>query len=189
MGKIRERFPDTYHYVTPRLCCDGSVLDLCVQPAKEGVVYYNGHAYYRSGSESKLMNPTIADEMRNRKFLLRSGMADKIDAARKAINTGHSVCLAGYDSSNSNTHGDDRNVEAFAFTDEKRCDAVWAFDPKDKKNKVFLLRRADSVKVMDETWKYAASHKTMPLDIFGFSGTVKIGSPAIFRVRLSKDFA
>lgn len=34
MGKIRDRFPDTYQNVTPRICYDGKVLDLCVQPAK-----------------------------------------------------------------------------------------------------------------------------------------------------------
>ena len=76
-------------------------------------------------------------------------MADKIDAARRAINSGHTICLVGYDSSNSNTSDKDRKVEAFAFTDNKRCDSLWAFDPKDRKNKVFHLRRADVVKVVD----------------------------------------
>ena len=187
MGKIQERFPDTYQNVTPKLLCDGKVLDLCVQPAKEGVVYFNGVSYYRSGSESKVMNSTIEDEIRNRKYLLRSGMADKIDAARRAINTGHSICLFGYDSSNSNTNDKDRKVEAFAFTDDKRCDAVWAFDPKDRKNKVFLLRRADSVKVLDEAWKYEKNHQTSPLDIFGFSGSENIPFDIIPKTTRSKN--
>lgn len=187
MGKIQERFPDTYQNVTPKLCLDGRVLDLCVQPAKEGVVYFNGVSYYRSGSESKVMNSTIEDELRNRKYLLRSGMADKIDAARRAINTGHSVCLTGYDSSNSNTNDRDRKVEAFAFTDDKRCDAVWAFDPKDRRNKVFLLRRADAVKVLDESWKYEKQHQTSPLDIFGFSGPENIPFDIVLKTTRAKN--
>ena len=187
MGKIQERFPDTYQNVTPKLLCEGKVLDLCVQPAKEGVVYFNGVSYYRSGSESKVMNSTIEDELRNRKYLLRSGMADKIDAARRAINTGHSICLTGYDSSNSNTNDKDRKVEAFAFTDEKRCDAVWAFDPKDRKNKVFLLRRADSVKVLDEAWKFEKQHQTSPLDIFGFSGSENIPFDIVLKTTRAKN--
>lgn len=137
-------------------------------------MYLNGVAYYRSGSESKVMSATIEEELRNRKYLLRSGMADKIDAARRAINSGHTICLVGYDSSNSNTSDKDRKVEAFAFTDNKRCDSLWAFDPKDRKNKVFHLRRADVVKVLDERWKYAKLHKTYELDIFGFSGNENI---------------
>ena len=187
MGKIRDRFPDTYQNVTPRICYDGKVLDLCVQPAKEGVVYLNGVAYYRSGSESKVMSATIEEELRNRKYLLRSGMADKIDAARRAINSGHTICLVGYDSSNSNTSDKDRKVEAFAFTDNKRCDSLWAFDPKDRKNKVFHLRRADVVKVLDERWKYAKLHKTYELDIFGFSGKENIPFDIVLKTTRGKN--
>ena len=187
MGKIRDRFPDTYQNVTPTICCGGKVLDLCVQPAKEGVVYLNGVAYYRSGSESKVMNPTIEDELRNRKYLLRNGMADKIDAVRRAVNSGHTVCLVGYDSSSSNTPEKDRKVEAFAFTDSKRCDAVWAFDPKDRKNKVFLLKRTDAVKVLDECWKYQKSHKTYELDIFGFSGNESIPFDILLKTTRAKN--
>ena len=187
MGKIRDRFPDTYQNVTPTICCGGKVLDLCVQPAKEGVVYLNGVAYYRSGSESKVMSPTIEDELRNRKYFLRNGMADKIDAVRRAVNSGHTVCLVGYDSSSGNTSDKDRKVEAFAFTDSKRCDAVWAFDPKDKKNKVFLLKRADAVKVLDECWRYQKSHKTFDLDIFGFSGDEIIPFDILLKTTRSKN--
>ncbi len=187
MGKIRDRFPDTYQNVTPTICCGGKVLDLCVQPAKEGVVYLNGVAYYRSGSEIKVMNPTIEDELRNRKYLLRNGMADKIDAVRRAVNSGHTVCLVGYDSSSSDTPEKDRKVEAFAFTDSKRCDAVWAFDPKDRKNKVFLLKRADAVKVLDECWKYQKAHKTFELDIFGFSGNESIPFDILLKTTRAKN--
>lgn len=172
--RIQERFPDTYQNVDPSIICDGRVVDLCVHPAKEGVVYLNGVAYYRFGAKSKEMTPAIEEEIKNRKFLMRSGMADKIDAVRRAVNSRHSVSLVGYDSSNSNTSGKDRKVEVFAFTDNTRCDAVWALDTKDKKCKVFLLRRAESVKVLDEEWKNERLHETYPLDIFGFSGSEEI---------------
>lgn len=172
--KIRERFPDSYQNVSPTVCCDGRVIDICVRPASEGVIYLNGVAYYRYGSESKIMTPTIEDEVRNRKYIQRSGMSERIEAARMAINTRHTAIIKSYDSSNSNSSECDRKVEIFAFTDSVRHDSVWAFDPKDGKNKVFSLKRCEGIEVLDEEWKRAAQHETSDLDIFGFSGNEKI---------------
>lgn len=185
--RIQERFPDTYQNVDPSVICDGRVVDLCVHPAKEGVVYFNGVAYYRFGAKSKEMTPAIEEEIKSRKYLMRSGMADKIDAVRRAINSRHTVSLMGYDSSNSNTQGKDRKVEVFAFTDATRCDAVWALDPKDRKCKVFLLRRADSVKVLDEEWKNERLHAVSPLDIFGFSGDAEIPVDFILKTTRARN--
>lgn len=178
MGKIRDRFPDTYQNVTPRICYDGKVLDLCVQPAKEGVVYLNGVAYYRSGSESKVMSATIEEELRNRKYLLRSGMADKIDAARRAINSGHTICLVGYDSSNSNTSDKDRKVEAFAFTDNKRCDSLWAFDPKDRKTRcsIFGVRMWSRSWMRDGNMPNFTRHTSLTFSVFPETRTSRLTS-------------
>jgi hypothetical protein len=99
-------------------------------------------------------------------------MADKIDAINKAVQTKHCVVLKGYDSSNSNTSGADRLVEAFAFVDNGRNDAIWAYDfsSKIKKNKVFLLRRAAGVEVSSKAWANIRQHKEYSLDMFGFYG-------------------
>lgn len=173
---VKKRFPESYQYVSPHFREDGRVLDLTVSPAIQGIVYLDGVPYYRYGSESKKMPDNIRQEILDRKYLSHSEMSDKIDAVSRAIQTGKTVVLKGYDSSNSNTTGNDRTVEAFAFVDNGRFDAVWAYDftGKEKKNKVFLLKRADSVEVLDKPWQHAKLHKTYDLDMFGFYGEEKI---------------
>lgn len=64
---------------------------------------------------------------------------------------------------------------------------IRTFDPKDRKNKVFLLRRADSVKVLDEAWKYEKNHQTSPLDIFGFSGPENIPFDIVLKTTRAKN--
>ncbi len=187
MGMISKAFPDTYQNVSPARVCDGRVLDLCVHSASEGVVYFHGTAYYRQGSSSRQMNPAIADEVSNRKLLMRSDLADKIESVRKAVSMKRAVLLVGYDSSNSNTEGVDRKLEVFAFTDDKRLDSIWAFDPKDRKNKVFRLRRCDAVKILDEGWKNENLHQTRPLDIFGISGNEAIEVSVVLKNVMVKN--
>lgn len=172
MAVIKKRFPEAYQYVSPHLKENGQVLDLCVSPAVQGVVYLGDVAYYRYGSESRKMPDNIRQEIIDRKYLQHNDMADKIDAINKAVQTKHCVVLKGYDSSNSNTSGADRLVEAFAFVDNGRNDAIWAYDfsSKIKKNKVFLLRRAAGVEVSSKAWANIRQHKEYSLDMFGFYG-------------------
>ena len=175
MAAIKKRFPETYQYVSPHLKENGQVLDLCVSPVVQGIVYLGGVPYYRYGSESRKMPDHIRQEIQDRKFLRHNDMADKIEAINKAIQTEHSVVLKGYDSSNSNTSGADRVVEAFAFVDNGRYDAIWAYDYSSsvKKNKVFLLRRAAGVEVSTKSWVHTKQHKKHDLDMFGFYGDEK----------------
>lgn len=172
MAIIKKRFPETYQYVSPHLKENGQVLDLCVSPVIQGVVYLGDVAYYRYGSESRKMPDNIRQEIIDRKYLQHNDMADKIDAINKAIQTKHCVVLKGYDSSNSNTSGTDRLVEVFSFVDNGRNDAIWAYDfsGKVKKNKVFLLRRAAGVEVSSKEWANVKHHKKYSLDMFGFYG-------------------
>lgn len=176
MTIVKKRFPDSYQYVSPHFREDGKVLDLCVSPALQGIVYLGGIPYYRYGSESRIMPDNIKLEILDKKYLLHSDMTDKIDSIKRAIQSGKTVILKGYDSSNGNTSGDDRTVEVFRFVDNGRFDAVWAFDynSKEKKNKVFLLRRATAVEITNRNWMYCKQHKTFPLDIFGFYGSENI---------------
>ena len=173
MDMVKKSFPEDYQCVAPEWICDGTVLDLRVRPAKDGVVYFHEEAYYRSGSSSRKMDDRLVEEVSSVKILQRNGLEPKIAAVRRAISMKKLVVLEGYDSSSSNTDRD-RKVEAFAFTDPSRPDSVWAWDPKDRKNKVFRLRRCDDVKVLSENWNAEKQHAVKPLDVFGFSGNVKI---------------
>jgi hypothetical protein len=173
------RYPEqgeSHQYVSPHLRENGQVLDLCVTPAVQGIVYLNGIPYYRYGSESREMPEHIMREIIDRKYLRHSDMADKVDAINKAIQTERCVILKGYDSSNSNTSGSDRMLEVFKFVDNGRYDAIWAYDygSKVKMNKVFLLKRAAGVEISTRTWVYSKQHKHHALDMFGFYGDENI---------------
>ena len=176
MAIVKRRFPDNYQYVSPHFCEDGKVLDLCVSPAAQGIVYLDGVAYYRFGSESRIMPDNIKQEILDKKYLLHNDMTDKIDAINRAIQSCKTVVLKSYDSSNSSTAGNDRTVEAFSFVDNGRYDAIWAYDysSKEKKNKVFLLKRTAAIEILNRNWVYTKQHKSFPLDIFGFYGDEKI---------------
>lgn len=176
MAIVKKRFPDSYQCVSPHFREDGKVLDLCVTPAAQGIVYLDGVPYYRYGSESRVMTDNIKQEVLDKKYLLHNDMTDKIDAVNRAIQSGKTVVLKSYDSSNSSTAGNDRTVEAFSFVDNGRYDAIWAYDysSKEKKNKVFLLKRAAAVEILNRNWVYTKQHKAFPLDIFGFYGEEKI---------------
>ena len=189
MSIVKRRFPESYQYVSPHFREDGRVLDLTVTPAVQGIVYLDGVPYYRYGSESRRMPDNIRQEILDRKYLSHSEMTDKIDAINRAIQTGKTIVLKGYDSSNSNTAGDDRTVEAFAFVDNGRFDAIWAYDftGKEKKNKVFLLKRADAVEVLDKPWQHAKLHKTFDLDMFGFYGEEKIDFDITLKTTRAKN--
>lgn len=172
MNAVKKAFPDDCQCVAPEWICDGKVLDLRVRPAKDGVVYFHEEAYYRSGSSSRKMDDRLIEEVSSVKVLQRNGLEPKITAVRRAISMKKCVVLEGYDSSSSNTDRD-RKVEAFAFTDSSRPDSVWAWDSKDRKNKVFHLRRCDDVKVLSENWNAEKQHAVKQLDVFGFSGNRK----------------
>lgn len=189
MTAIKRRFPDSYQYVSPHFREDGKVLDLCVSPVSQGIIYLDGTPYYRYGSESRVMPDNIKNEILDKKYLLHSNMTDKIDAIKRAIQGGKTVVLREYDSSNSNTSGEDRTVEAFSFVDNGRFDAIWAYDynAKEKKNKVFLLKRAASVEITNRNWVYSKQHKTFQLDLFGFYGTEDIAFNIVIKTPRAKN--
>lgn len=175
LDSIRKRFPEDHALVSPYFCCDGRVLDLRVSPARSGVVFFHDTAYYRYGSSTRVMPDAIRDEISIRKASYRDDFFRKVEAVRRAIRTRSQIVLHGYDSSHGDTTGVDRVLEAYAFVDNGRFDAIWAFDAeKDRKNKVFLLKRADSVEVLDKRWLNERLHQTHPLDMFGFFGSERI---------------
>lgn len=172
-GIIKTRFPENYEKVKAQFICDGRVLDIYVSPADGGVVYFNGIAYEKYNSSARPMREDRKESIISQKFLQKNGMAEKINNILKAKHQSRYVILKGYDSSNSNTDRD-RKLEVFAFTDNNRRDGVWAYDPKDRKNKVFLLKRAEAVEITDEKWQHTKQHKTAALDIFGYFGEEQV---------------
>lgn len=170
---LRRCFPDCSNHIRPLLICDGQVLDICVYPSESGVVYYHDIPYERFGSSSRVMSPEVKERILNKKFIQYSDLAQKIETIRKAIYRQSYVILRDYYSSNSNTERD-RKLEVFGFTDEVRRDAVWAYDSSDRKNKVFLLKRAGSVELLNERWKNEKRHQKEVLDIMGFFGKESI---------------
>ena len=172
-GIIKTRFPENYEKVKAQFICDGRVLDIYVSPADGGVVYFNGIAYEKYNSSARSMREDRKESIISQKFLQKNGMAEKISNILKAKHQGKCVILKGYDSSNSNTDRD-RKLEVFDFTDNNRRDGVWAYDPKDRKNKVFLLKRAEAVEITNESWQHTKQHKTAALDIFGYFGEENI---------------
>jgi len=172
-GIIKTRFPENYEKVKAQYICDGKVLDIFVSPADGGVVYFNGIAYEKYNSSARPMREDKKDAITTQKYLQKIDMAEKINNILKAKHQGKCAVLIGYDSSNSNTERN-RTLEVFAFTDDTRRDGVWAYDPKDRMNKVFLLKRAEAVEISDENWKHASMHKVSDLDVFGYFGMEKI---------------
>ena len=169
-GTFIRRFPNHYENIKAEYICDNKVIRITVSPAKSGLVYLNNIAYEKTNSSARPMREDKKEQIISEKFLFQVDLADKISNVIKAIHQKTYVILKGYSSSNSNKEDQDRKLEVYDFTNRERLDGVWAFDPKDKENKVFLLKRAQSVEVMNEGWKFEKAHKTSPLDIIGYSG-------------------
>ena len=169
-GILIRRFPNHYENIKAEYICDNRVIRITVSPARSGLVYLNNIAYEKVNSSAKPMREDKKEQIISEKFLFQVDLADKISNVIKAIHQKTYVVLKGYSSSNSNKEDDDRKLEVYDFTNRERLDGVWAYDPKDKENKVFLLKRAQSVEILNEGWKYEKAHKTSPLDIIGYSG-------------------
>jgi len=88
-----------------------------------------------------------------------------------AIEQKKQVILRNYHSSNSELVRD-RKVEPFAFT--TNFISLWAFDPEDRKNKIFKTARIDKVDVTNIPYQFEEFHKQMPVDVFRISGENQI---------------
>lgn len=178
MTIVKKRFPDSYQYVSPHFREDGKVLDLCVSPAPQGIVYLDGVPYYRYGSESRIMPDNIKQEILDKKYLLHSEMTDKIDSIKRAIQSGKTVILKGYDSSNSNTSGDDRTLEVFSFVDNGRFDAVWAFDYNSKEKKIRCSCSRELLQLRLQTEIGCIANSTKPSRLISLASMVRRRYPS-----------
>ncbi|MCQ2191395.1 MAG: transcriptional regulator [Paludibacteraceae bacterium] len=126
-----------------------------------------------------IMQKLSSDAVMQRRLKAKMASVFNIKALEKTVtdNNAHSniakvlsaikgkrlICLKNYHSGNSGSE-EDRLVEAFDVTDN--YSTIWAFDPRDGKNKVFKLARAEKVEETDQKWKYEKRHKADPVDVF-----------------------
>jgi len=89
----------------------------------------------------------------------------------EAIENKRQVILYNYSSAHSQTIRN-RIVEPFAFT--TNYIQMWAFDVEEKKNKLFKIKRIESVQLLTQTWQYAFEHKGGAIDIFRISSFEQI---------------
>jgi len=92
--------------------------------------------------------------------------AKNINLLAEAIENKQQVKLCNYSSAHSETIRD-RIVEPFSFT--TNYIQMWAFDVEEKKNKLFKIKRIESVSLLPQTWNYEAEHKSGYMDIFRIS--------------------
>ena len=97
--------------------------------------------------------------------------AKNVDILIEAIEKKQQVELCKYSSAHSKTIRN-RLVEPFAFT--TNYIQMWAYDIEEKKNKLFNLRRIESVHLLPQSWKYTSGHKSGNIDIFRISSFEQI---------------
>ena len=97
--------------------------------------------------------------------------AKNVNLLIEAIDNKRQALLCNYSSTNSKTIRN-RLVEPFSFT--TNYIQMWAYDVEEKSNKLFNIKRIESVQVMPETWKNAEKHVSGKIDIFRISSFEQI---------------
>lgn len=59
----------------------------------------------------------------------------------------------------------DRLVEPIQIS--PNAQAIWAYEPKDKQNKLFKLGRIGGIKVLPANWQFESQHQEVKFDLFG----------------------
>ena len=97
--------------------------------------------------------------------------AKNVNILIEAIENEQQVKFINYSSPHSRTIRD-RLVEPFAFT--TNYIQTWAYDIEEKRNKLFNIKRIESVQILPQLWQYAAEHKSGYLDVFRISSFEQI---------------
>jgi len=98
--------------------------------------------------------------------VVHSKDAKNVNLLVEAIENEQQVKLCNYSSSHSKTIRN-RLVEPFAFT--TNYIQMWAYDVEEKKNKLFKIKRIESVQLLQKTWQYTTEHQGGYIDIFRIS--------------------
>jgi predicted DNA-binding transcriptional regulator YafY len=92
--------------------------------------------------------------------------AKNVNILIEAIENEKQVELCNYSSAHSKTIRN-RLVEPFAFT--TNYIQMWAYDVEEKKNKLFKIKRIESIQMLPQTWQHTAEHASGNMDIFRIS--------------------
>ena len=98
-------------------------------------------------------------------------VAKNINLLVEAIEHKRQVQLHNYSSAHSQTIRN-RLVEPFAFT--TNYIQLWAYDIEEKNNKLFNIKRIESVQLLPQVWQYTAGHASGNIDIFRISSFEQI---------------
>ena len=97
--------------------------------------------------------------------------AKNVNLLIEAIENQRQAQLRNYSSAHSKTIRD-RIVEPFAFT--TNYIQVWAYDAENQSNKLFNIRRIESVQLLSQSWQHATEHKSGNMDVFRISSFEQI---------------
>ena len=106
--------------------------------------------------------------------------ANNVNKLIEAIENEQQVQLCNYSSSHGKTIRN-RIVEPFAFT--TNYIQMWAFDVEDKTNKLFKIRRIETVYPLSQKWQHVAEHRSGAIDIFRISSFEQIPIKLILNIR------
>ena len=98
-------------------------------------------------------------------------VAKNINLLVEAIENKRQVQLCNYSSAHSKTIRN-RLVEPFAFT--TNYIQLWAYDVEEKTNKLFNIKRIESIELLSQVWQYEAGHASGNIDIFRISSFEQI---------------
>ena len=108
---------------------------------------------------------TIYDYKILAETVVHSKHAQNVNCLAEAIEQKKQVLLYNYKSTNSKVVRN-RLVEAFAFT--TNYIQIWAYDIEENKNKLFNLKRIESVEILSK-WQFEDKHEKGYIDIFRIS--------------------
>ena len=103
--------------------------------------------------------------------VVHSKDAKNVNILVDAIENEQQVKLCNYSSAHSKTIRD-RLVEPFAFT--TNYIQMWAYDIEEKSNKLFNIKRIESIQIQPQIWQYKSEHKSGYVDIFRISSFEQI---------------
>ena len=168
---IKQLGLDSMTYIKIERLYNDKVLAIHIAPHPYRVVELNGVAYLRVNAESREMPENVKQEMIARKIFKDKNKAAAISQLQHAMSQKKCVILHGYSSSNSGIVTD-RLVEPYDVLPEDSL--VICYDLKKFEKRVFNISRIGYVEVLDEDWKYPASHIPIAVDAFHMSGDKSI---------------
>ena len=158
---------DAMTYIRIETMYDDQVLAIHVEPHPYRIVDLEGTAYIRVNAESREMSEKLKQEMIARKVFTDKNKAAAISQLQHAMSQRKCAILHAYASSNSGKVSD-RLVEPYKVLPEDRL--AICYDRNKFACRVFNISRIGYVEVLEDNWKYPASHKPIEVDAFHMSG-------------------